>query len=147
MRRLLATVLAVGLFAVCGDVTGPEGAYVLLMVGDQELPVVLVQVMDNKLAYVIGTSQDDASDDAQFNWVSVSGMNPLSHMTITYYNDGSPSEIPGSFTDTYPSPWTGTAPVVYRDVHLFRYTMGFTVSLTITDDDKGTSTAVVLSVS
>ncbi len=49
MRRLLTTVLTAGLLTACGDATGPEGAYVLRMVGDQALPVVLVQVLDNKL--------------------------------------------------------------------------------------------------
>jgi hypothetical protein len=98
--------------------------------------------MQNKKAYLVGISYDDASDDAQFNWFGASA--PLTHTQITYYNDGADPEIPGSFTDTYPSPWDGTAPVTYKDIHVFLYSTGFTVSLYTVDDDGGVSNTATL---
>jgi hypothetical protein len=99
----------------------------------------VTDVMKNRLAWLIGHSKDDASDDAQFKWSSDSGMNPLSYTLITYYNDGSPAEKPGAFKDTYPSPWDGTAPCHYQDIQLFRYSSAFSISLIVEDDDKGVS--------
>jgi hypothetical protein len=100
--------------------------------------------MYGKKAYLIGISNDDASDDAQFNWGGTGA--PLAYTQITYYNDGSDPQVGGPFTDLYPSPWDGTAPVTYMDVHEYTYTTGFTVSLTVSDDDGGTSNTATLTV-
>jgi hypothetical protein len=58
-----------------------------------------------------------------------------------YYNDGTTSLFttpPGpTYLDPYPSPWTGTAPCHYEDIHLFKYSAGFSVSLYTVDDDDG----------
>jgi hypothetical protein len=97
--------------------------------------------LDDRWAWIIGHSQDDASDDAAFYWTSNSGINPVSYSNIVYYNDGTNSQFtvpPGpTYTDPYPSPWTGTAPCHYEDMHLFRYTSGFSISLYTVDDDDG----------
>jgi hypothetical protein len=103
-------------------------------------------VMQGKKAYLVGTSYDDASDDAQFNWNVLSGSAPLGYTQITYYNDGSDPQQSGPFTDPYPSPWDGTAPVTYVDVHEFVYSGGFSVSLQTQDDDGGWSNTAVLTV-
>jgi hypothetical protein len=100
--------------------------------------------MMNKRAYLVGISYDDASDDAQFNWAGVSA--PLAYTQITYYNDGSDPEIPGAFKDLYPSPWDGTAPVTYKDIHEYTYSTGFSVSLYTVDDDGGVSNLATLTV-
>jgi hypothetical protein len=107
----------------------------------QQETVDATDALDDRLAWIIGHSQDDASDDAAFYWTSNSGINPVSYSNIVYYNDGTNSLFtvpPGpTYTDPYPSPWTGTAPCHYEDIHLFRYTSGFSISLYTVDDDDG----------
>jgi hypothetical protein len=102
----------------------------------------ITSTMLGKKAYLIGISHDDASDDAQFNWFGVSA--PLAYTQITYYNDGSDPEVPGMFKDTYPSPWDGTAPVTYKDTHVYVYTSGYSVQLYVYDDDGGRSNTASL---
>jgi hypothetical protein len=102
----------------------------------------ITSTMIGKKAYLIGISTDDASDDAQFNWFGVSA--PLAYTQITYYNDGSDPEVPGMFKDTYPSPWDGTAPVTYKDTHVYVYTSGYSVQLYVYDDDGGRSNTASL---
>jgi hypothetical protein len=103
--------------------------------------------LKDKNGYLIGISTDDASDDAQFNWMVLSGSAPLPYTRITYYNDGSPAQVNGAFKDTYPSPWDGTAPVTYMDMHSFTYGTGFAVALYTIDDDGGRSNTATLTVS
>jgi hypothetical protein len=101
--------------------------------------------LKDKKGVVIGSSYDDSSDDAQFNWVVLSGSMQLPYTTITYYNDGSDPVVNGAFSDDYPSPWTGSAPVTYEDIHEFVYTGGFSLALYTVDDDGGRSKTVTLS--
>jgi hypothetical protein len=107
----------------------------------QQETVDVTSALDDRWAWLIGHSQDDASDDAAFYWTSNSGINPTTHTNIVYYNDGTSSLFtvpPGpTYTDGYPTPWTGTAPCHYEDIHLFRYTSGFSISLYTVDDDDG----------
>jgi hypothetical protein len=100
----------------------------------------------NKKAYLVGTSYDDASDDARFHWQILSGSAPVPTTPITHYNDGSPSVPNGAFKDTYPSPWTGTAPVTYSEMYLFSYTGGFSIALYTYDDDGLKSNTASLTV-
>ena len=75
MRRFLTTILTAALLTACGDATGPEGAYVLRMVGNQELPVVLVQVLDNKLEITSGVLRinNDNTYDAAYDFRTTEG--------------------------------------------------------------------------
>jgi hypothetical protein len=102
------------------------------------------EVIDGKKAYLVGISYDDASDDAQFNWMVVSGSAPLPYTRITYYNDGSDPVVNGPFRDASPSAFSGTAPVTYYDVHEFVYSTGFGVQLYTVDDDWGVSNLATL---
>jgi hypothetical protein len=106
----------------------------------------LSSALKDKNAYIVGISTDDASDDAQFNWMVLSGSSPLPYSRITYYNDGSDPVVNGAFKDTYPSPWDGTAPCTYRDMHAFKYGTGFSIALYTIDDDGGRSNTAVLTV-
>jgi hypothetical protein len=110
--------------------------------GIQRETVDVTSALDNRWAWLIGHSQDDASDDAAFYWTDNSGSSPLEHSgNIVYYNDGTNSLFttpPGpTYKDGYPTPWTGTAPCHYEDMHLFKFTTGFSVSLYTVDDDDG----------
>jgi hypothetical protein len=105
----------------------------------------VTELLDGKKAYLVGTSYDDASDDAQFNWMVTSGSAPLPYTRITYYNDGSDPVVNGPFKDASPSAFTGTAPVTYQDIHEFVYTGGFGVNLYTVDDDGGVSNLASLS--
>lgn len=96
-------------------------------------------VLEDKKGYLVGSAFDDSSDDAQFQWQVISGNIQMHYNTITYYNDGSDPAVNGKFKDSYPSPWTGTAPVTYTDKHEFTYAGSFTVSLYVIDDDGSKS--------
>jgi hypothetical protein len=108
------------------------------------------EVLKNRWAWLIGHSNDDASDDAAFYW---GGVGALSYYNIVYYNDGSdaqqfsPPAAP-PFTDGYPTPWTGTAPCHYMDIHLFKYVGSGSVSVSLytEDDDGGVSNTATYSV-
>jgi hypothetical protein len=102
--------------------------------------------MAGKKAYLVGTSYDDGSDDAQFHWMVTSGSAPLPYTVITYYNDGSDPVVNGPFTDPSPSPFDGTAPVTYVDAHEFVYSSGFGLTLYTVDDDWGVSNLATLTV-
>jgi hypothetical protein len=102
--------------------------------------------LKDRKAFLVGTSTDDSSDDAQFNWMVLSGTAPIPYNRITYYNDGSPAQINGAFKDTYPSPWDGTAPVTYTDAHSFTYGTGFSIALYTIDDDGGRSNTATFTV-
>jgi hypothetical protein len=102
--------------------------------------------MLNKKAYLVGTSYDDGSDDAQFHWMVTSGSAPLPYTVITYYNDGSDPVVNGAFTDPSPSPFEGTAPVTYVDAHEFIYSSGFGITLYTVDDDWGVSNLASLTI-
>jgi len=103
-------------------------------------------VLVDKKGYIVGTSSDDSSDDAQFNWLVLSGGMTLPYTRITYYNDGSDPVVNGAFSDTYPSPWDGTAPVTYRDMHEFTYGTSIALALYTIDDDGGRSKTATLSI-
>jgi len=103
-------------------------------------------VLKDKKAFLVGSSYDDSSDDAQFNWLVLSGSAPIPYSRITYYNDGSPAQVNGAFKDTYPSPWDGTAPVTYTDSHAFTYGTGFSIALYTIDDDGGKSNTATFTV-
>jgi hypothetical protein len=102
--------------------------------------------MAGKKAYLVGTSYDDGSDDAQFHWMVTSGSAPLPYNVITYYNDGSDPVVNGPFTDPSPSPFEGTAPVTYVDAHEFVYSSGFGLTLYTVDDDWAVSNLATLTV-
>jgi hypothetical protein len=104
----------------------------------------VTHILKDKKGYIIGTSYDDSSDDAAFYWTTLSGTSNVPSTHVTHYNDGSPSQVGGAFTDPYPSPWTGTAPCTYEDIHVFVYTGGFSIQLITKDDDGGTSNTAVL---
>ena len=59
MRPVALTVaLAVSLLTGCGDATGPEGIagnYTLRTVNGQELPVIIIQVLDEKIEVTAGS--------------------------------------------------------------------------------------------
>jgi hypothetical protein len=108
----------------------------------QQETVDVTSALDDRWAWLIGHSTDDASDDAAFYWTDNSGTSPLSSSSnIVYYNDGTTSLFttpPGpTYKDGYPTPWTGTAPCHYEDIHLFKFSAGFSVSLYTVDDDDG----------
>jgi hypothetical protein len=103
-------------------------------------------VKAGKKAYLVGMSYDDASDDAQFNWMVTSGSAPLPYTRVTYYNDGSPPAVNGPFRDVKPSPFHGTAPIIFYDVHEFTYSSGFGVQLYVVDDDLGVSSPATLTI-
>jgi hypothetical protein len=109
----------------------------------------VTEAMRDQWGFLVGTSTDDSSDDAMFNWVVLSGASnvPLTYSRITYYNDGSPAVINGAFKDVYPSAFAGTAPVTYEDKIPFIYAGPFSVALQVTDDDKGFSNIATYSLS
>jgi hypothetical protein len=105
--------------------------------------------MKDQWGFLVGTSTDDSSDDAMFNWVVLSGASnvPLTYSRITYYNDGSPPVINGPYRDVYPSAFAGTAPVTYEDKIPFIYAGPFSVALQTVDDDRGFSNIATYSLS
>jgi hypothetical protein len=104
----------------------------------------ITSLLKDKRGTLIGISQDDASDDAQFNWMVLSGSSPLPYTRITYFNDDSAPVVNGAFKDTYPSPWDGTAPCTYMDIHHFVTGDSFSVALYTIDDDGGRSNTATL---
>jgi len=80
-----------------------------------------------KIAEITAVASDSGSDDSIFNW-SFGAQN-------IFYNDG-------VGPDPYPSPW-GTYPFEAPDTELYSYSGSQTITLTVTDDDGGSTVATI----